>query len=139
MGGRDLKIKVCLLGAALASTVVIHSGSARADKCPAQVDPSASSEEKSGINFFNATDNPARIYWVNFQSRLEDWGPLDANDMVELQTFTGHRWMVEMETPGGFQCMGPLWPPAADACQVRLEFNDGRLIAKTDKCEPLAG
>lgn len=127
------------LGATLAFAIVLLSGPALADKCPAQVDPSASSEEKSGITFFNATDYPARIYWVNFQSKLEDWGPLDAKDMVELQTFTGHRWMVEMETPTGVQCMGPLWPPAADACQVRLELKDGRLVATADKCEPLAG
>jgi hypothetical protein len=131
-----MKWSLACLSALVASQLA--AGSALADKCPPQIDPSASSEEKSGINFFNATPNPMRIYWVNFESKLEDWGPLDPGDMVELETFTGHRWMVEMQAPGGTYCMGPLWPPAKDICQVRLEFGT-TLTAKTDFCEPLAG
>ncbi|MFP6886821.1 MAG: HU family DNA-binding protein, partial [Opitutales bacterium] len=46
------------------------------------------------IYFQSLIDQPVFIYWVNFEGELESWGRLNPKAGREIQTYSGHVWLI---------------------------------------------
>ena len=47
------------------------------------------------ILFFNQTDRPAKLYWLDFDGRRKSYGAVPAVDVVGQNTYVGHVWLIE--------------------------------------------
>jgi len=63
---------------------------------------SAPSREPTGISLVNRSDQPVKIYWLNFQGQRVLYKTLPPGGQHTQQTFIGHNWLVATMTE---QCL----------------------------------
>jgi von Hippel-Lindau disease tumor suppressor protein len=61
------------------------------------------SKEPTGITFVNRSDEPVKIYWLNFQGERVSYQYLPPGGRFTQRTFMGHNWLV---TTTAEQCIG---------------------------------
>lgn len=61
------------------------------------------SRDPTGITFLNRSDNPVKVYWLNFRGERILYKSLPPGGQLDQQTFIGHNWLVTTSTE---QCIG---------------------------------
>lgn len=75
-----------------------------ARSCAAEANyPSLASKQTTGMTFVNRSDEPIKIYWLNFQGKRRLYHFLPPGGRQTQQTFIGHNWLV---TNSANQCIG---------------------------------
>ena len=64
------------------------------DDKPPKSDTPPGQDHKTKIYFQSLIDQPVLIYWVNFEGELEAWGRLNPKVGREIQTYSGHVWLI---------------------------------------------
>jgi hypothetical protein len=109
----------------LAATMLLSVATAEAGCEPSQ-DPSPPSDVSSGINFYNETQFALRVFWSDFEGFLSpqsDW--VQPGEAVSFNSFVGHAWFIEVNTPEGAICAGPIRPNGPEFCQMRVLYDGG--------------
>jgi hypothetical protein len=61
------------------------------------------SKNATAVTFVNRSDEPVKIYWLNFQGRRKLYQYLPPGGRHTQQTFIGHKWLI---TNLAEQCIG---------------------------------
>ncbi len=97
-----------------------------AAECEPSQDPSPASDTATGINFYNDTQYAMRVFWSGFDGFLEPYGDwIQPGDRVSYNTYVGHRWFVEVNTPEGAVCSSAISPVDAESCQMHVLYDNG--------------
>ncbi|WP_407048989.1 hypothetical protein [Methyloraptor flagellatus] len=116
---------------------LIATGPALAEPCGADSQPSPASHDAASIQFWNGTDFPNDVLWSDFRGGLKSYGSLSPDEGKDQQTYAGHVWYVEVDTPQGRQCVGPVAVSRRGGeCQVFIKRAGGRFTMKAQgDCE----
>lgn len=101
-------------------------GAALAFECEPSQDPSPASDFETGINFYNDTSYAMRVFWSDFEGFIEpysDW--IQPGDSASFNTYVGHNWLVEVNTPEGAVCSSLISASDAETCQMRILYDGG--------------
>lgn len=112
--------------AALVSALAVVASPAQAGGCEPSQDPSPSSFDQTGIFFYNDTQYAMRVFWSGFDGFLQaggDW--IQPGDKLSFDTYVGHIWFVEINTPDGAVCSSPIRPNGLDACHMHILYDEG--------------
>ncbi|QDZ02113.2 hypothetical protein FQ775_17955 [Nitratireductor mangrovi] len=112
-----------MLAAGLAAAVA-GIAPALAQKCEPSQDPSPASNAATGISFYNDTQYAFYVYWAGFDGLLQEYALVQPFEEIGFGTYEGHRWFVELVTPDGEQCFGPIWADTAESCNARVLFDE---------------
>jgi VHL beta domain len=115
-----------LVAFAMAAALGAGQSPAFAGECEVAQDPSPASEQASGINFYNETGYAMRVFWSGFDGFLEpysDW--IQPGEQASFDTYIGHAWFVEINTPDGPVCSGAISASDSEACQMRILYDNG--------------
>ena len=58
-------------------------------------DRSPHSPEDVSITFRNTFDRPNRIYWVDFEGGLKNYGIIPPKGAISISTYKGHQWVLD--------------------------------------------
>lgn len=118
--------RAALMLAGLASATLGLAIPARADRCEVSQDPSPPSQSKARIVFHNESQYAVRLYWSDFDGFLKAMGNwVQPGEDRWFTTYAGHAWFVEMNTPEGRFCRGPVSATSNSTCDVRVLYDDG--------------
>lgn len=112
--------------AALVPAALVLATPARADRCEVSQDPSPPSQSEARIVFRNESQFALRLYWSDFDGFLTPMGAwVQPGENRWFTTYAGHAWFVEMNTPEGRFCRGPVSATSRRTCNVRVLYDDG--------------
>lgn len=114
---------VLAAGLAVGLGLVLSPG-AEADEC-GRTAPSPQTSEATGIVFSNDTQYAFRVLWSDFSGRLVEYGLVQPFEELGIDTYVDHLWMVELFTPDGSECLGPISAPGPDTCRARILYDQG--------------
>jgi len=121
-----------LAGAVIASLLAIQATPVLADGCGGIQVPSPQSYIPTGIKFYNDTHYAMRVYWSDFKGNLKEYGLLQPDETAGFKTYSNHRWFVEVYTPDGDYCAGPIAAPDTEQCDMRILFDDNEQLVGMD-------
>ena len=98
---------------------------ALADGCQPGLAESPPSREGGVIHFYNGTHFASQIYWSAFETNLRPYALLQPGEDVPYETYLGHAWFLEMDTPEGSVCMGPIRLEDPQGCDVNILYDEG--------------
>jgi len=61
----------------------------------------------TSIKFANVSDNPVKLYWINYSGKREFLKQIAANSVYVQQTYTTHPWVV---TDKNNNCLNVYYP-----------------------------
>jgi hypothetical protein len=94
--------------------------------CEEAHDPSPSSDAATGINFHNETPYAFRVFWIDFDGFLKEYGLVQPGETASFNTFIGHKWMVELyASEERTECFGPVVSRDNESCEARILWDDG--------------
>ncbi len=94
--------------------------------CEPSQDPSPASHAPTGIHFYNDTAYAMRVFWAGFDGFLQAGGSwIQPGEKLSFDTYVGHAWFVEVNTPDGAVCSGPIRANGADACHMHILYDNG--------------
>jgi hypothetical protein len=70
---------------------------------------SNSDQISTNIQFVNRSSFTVKVYWIDYDGRLQHYFDLEPNEIREQQTFVFHPWLVTEDT-GGQPCIGVFFP-----------------------------
>ncbi|MBB1250700.1 hypothetical protein [Rhizobium sp. G21] len=115
-----------MTAASLSSIAPLAATAARAAACEEAHDPSPASEQATGINFHNETPYAFRVFWIDFDGFLKEYGLVQPGETASYNTYIGHKWMVELyASEERTECFGPIVPRDSESCQARILWDDG--------------
>ncbi|WP_165220035.1 hypothetical protein [Affinirhizobium pseudoryzae] len=94
------------------------------DACGIEQPASPKTRQKASIRFTNDTMFAYRIYWANFDGVLAEYALAQPDEHNGFDTYAGHEWYVEIYTPNGSVCLGPIAAPAGRKCDMHI-VDDG--------------
>ena len=56
---------------------------------------SPASSENVPITFKNSFPRPVRVYWVDFEGELKNYGRIPPEGNISISTFDGHQWVLD--------------------------------------------
>ena len=56
---------------------------------------SSSSSDNISITFQNSFPRPVRVYWVDLQGELKNYGTIPPKGDMSISTFAGHQWVLD--------------------------------------------
>ena len=56
---------------------------------------SPASSDNVSITFENSFDRPVRLYWVDFEGDLKNYGTIPPKSDISISTFAGHQWVLD--------------------------------------------
>lgn len=113
-----------VLTAFAASCLLAHVLPAAAGGCGDFAVPSPASYIPSGVRFHNDSHYAFRIYWADFKGNLKDYGLVQPDETAGFATYVHHRWFIEVYTPDGAHCAGPVSAPDTEECDMRISYDD---------------
>jgi VHL beta domain len=117
---------VALTASSLVSVAPFGATAALAAACEEAHDPSPASDVSTGINFHNETSYAFRVFWIDFDGFLKDYGLVQPGETASYDTYVGHQWMVELyASEDRTECFGPIIPRDTESCQARILWDDG--------------
>ena len=57
--------------------------------------PSPPSSDSITITFENSFDRPVRVFWVDFEGELVNYGTVASHDEMTRSTYSGHQWVLD--------------------------------------------
>lgn len=119
-------IAVVIATSCLFGGLVFGGSRAQAAACEEAHDPSPASDQATGIVFHNETSYATRIYWIDFDGFLKEYGLVQPGESISYDTYIGHQWMVELyASEDRTECLGPIIPRESESCQARILWDDG--------------
>lgn len=94
------------------------------DACGIEQPASPKTRQKASIRFTNDTMFAYRIYWSNFDGVLAEYAIAQPDETNGYDTYAGHDWYIEVYTPQGSVCLGPVAAPAGRKCDAHV-VDDG--------------
>ena len=94
------------------------------DACGIEQPASPRNRQKASIRFTNDTMFAYRIYWSNFDGVLAEYALAQPDERNSFDTYAGHDWYIEIYTPDGSVCLGPVAAPAGRKCDMHI-VDDG--------------
>lgn len=94
------------------------------DACGIEQPASPRNRQKASIRFTNETMFAYRIYWSNFDGVLAEYAIAQPDESYSYDTYAGHDWYIEIYTPDGSVCLGPIAAPAGRKCDAHI-VDDG--------------
>jgi hypothetical protein len=111
---------------ALSAVVVLASvATSVAAECEAAHDPAPESSLGSQIAFHNDTTYALRLYWIDYEGFLTEYGLIQPDESASFDTFVGHQWLVEAYMPDGAECLGPISANDQTGCNMRILYDAG--------------
>jgi hypothetical protein len=112
--------------AAFAAITILSSvASAQAEECEAAHDPAPASNLGTKIAFYNDTTFAMRLYWIDFDGFLKEYGLIQPDESTAFDTYVGHQWLVEAYTPDGAECLGPISASDQSGCDMHILYDNG--------------
>jgi hypothetical protein len=96
-----------------------------AAECEPAHDPAPASDMASGVNFYNDTQYAFKVFWAGEDGFLQEYGMAQPSEKLSFNTFVGHQWFVEMYTPDGAECLGPISANQSESCEAHILWNEG--------------
>jgi len=125
-GRQNTAARTTIMVAGLVSATLVLATPARADRCEVSQDPSPPSQSEARIVFRNESQFALRLYWSDFDGFLTPMGAwVQPGEDRWFATYAGHAWFVEMNTPEGRLCRGPVSATSRRTCDVRVLYDDG--------------
>ncbi len=118
-----MKIKLAL-SACLTALLLLPAGPLKAEDCEAGIAQSPETNIPTGIRFHNDTAYAFRVYWADFEGNLREYALVQPGEESGFQTYVHHRWFVEVYTPDGSYCAGPVSAPDTETCDMRVLFDN---------------
>lgn len=94
------------------------------DACGIEQPASPKTRQKASIRFTNDTMFAYRIYWSNFDGVLAEYAIAQPDESNSYDTYAGHDWYIEIYTPDGSVCLGPVAAYAGRRCDMHI-VDDG--------------
>jgi hypothetical protein len=70
---------------------------------------SNSDQISTNVQFINRSSFTVKVYWIDYDGRLQHYFDLEPNEIREQQTYVSHPWLVTEDT-GGQPCIGVFFP-----------------------------
>ena len=114
-----------IVGAALAAALSGVTVPGQAQECERFQDPSPASRTSAQITFFNDSQYAVRVMWADFNGRMKSYRLVQPEERADFSTYVGHLWHLEMYTPSGAECFGPITAIDNDPCYVHVLYLGG--------------
>ncbi|SMD08418.1 hypothetical protein [Rhizobium sp. RU36D] len=113
-----------LLNAVALTMLMLPASPSQADECLAGATSSPETNIPTGIRFHNDTAYAFRVYWADFKGQLREYALVQPGEEPGFKTYVHHRWFVEIFTPAGTFCAGPVSAPDTETCDMRVLFDN---------------
>jgi len=96
---------------------------------------SSSSSDNISITFQNSFPRPVRVYWVDLQGELKNYGTIPPKGDMSISTFAGHQWVLDFSandltgifTASNHDCIAKI-----DSCSRRVAMKQSPPAPKPD-------
>lgn len=102
---------------------VLLAGSAfsgAAPACDEYAVASADGGSEAGIVFRNESTYAMSVLWSDFDGTLVEYALLQPFEETGYDTYLSHLWFVEVHTPEGPACLGPIEAAGSGTCDVTI-------------------
>jgi VHL beta domain len=112
--------------AALSAIVMLAAvTTSHAAECEPAHDPAPQSDLAAPIAFFNDTPYALRLYWIDYDGFLTEYGLIQPTESASFDSFVGHQWLAEAQMPEGAECVGPISPNDPAGCSMHILYDNG--------------
>ncbi|HLO78911.1 MAG TPA: hypothetical protein VK196_20835 [Magnetospirillum sp.] len=116
---------VKVISAAVTAAFFLSAAMVGAQACEPTQLPSPHNRNQSKIDFINGSRYAFQVFWSDFEGNLSPFAVVQPGERANYKTYAGHRWYVEMYTPDGEECFGPIWTDSGDHCVARMLYDGG--------------
>ena len=92
---------------------------------------SPSSSENVSITFKNSFNRSVRVYWVDIEGDLKNYGTIPPKEELSISTFTGHQWVLDFSAND----LTGIFVASNRDCIARINLHS-RQVAMKQKVDP---
>ena len=93
---------------------------------------SPGSSDNVSITFENSFDRPVRLYWVNFEGVLKNYGTILPRSDISISTFAGHQWVLDFSAND----LTGIFTTANHDCIAKIDSRSRRVAMKQSTHAP---
>ena len=93
---------------------------------------SPASSDNVSITFENSFDRPVRLYWVNFEGDLKNYGTILPKSDISISTFAGHQWVLDFSAND----LTGIFTTANHDCIAKIDSRSRRVAMKQSTHAP---
>jgi hypothetical protein len=104
--------------------------------CPPQSrwNRSPSSSDNVSITFENSFPRPVRVYWVDFEGELKNYGTIPPKGDISISTFAGHQWVLDFSAND----LTGIFTTSNHDCIAKIDSRSRRVAMKQSPPAPKA-
>ena len=93
---------------------------------------SPGSSDNVSITFENSFDRPVRLYWVNFEGDLKNYGTIPPKSDISISTFAGHQWVLDFSAND----LTGIFTTSNHDCIAKIDSRPRRVAMKQSNSAP---
>ena len=93
---------------------------------------SPGSSDNVSITFENSFDRPVRLYWVDFEGDLKNYGTIPPKSDISISTFAGHQWVLDFSAND----LTGIFTTANHDCIAKIDSRSRRVAMKQSTHAP---
>ncbi len=93
---------------------------------------SPASSDNVSITFENSFDRPVRVYWVDFEGDLKNYGTIPPRNDMSISTFAGHQWVLDFSAND----LTGIFTTANYDCIAKIDSRSRRVALKQSSPTP---
>ena len=93
---------------------------------------SPGSSDNVSITFENSFDRPVRLYWVNFEGDLKNYGTIPPKSDISISTFAGHQWVLDFSAND----LTGIFTTSNHDCIAKIDSRSRRVAMKQSNSAP---
>jgi hypothetical protein len=95
---------------------------------------SPSNSDNVSITFENSFPRPVRVYWVDFEGELKNYGTIPPKGDISISTFAGHQWVLDFSAND----LTGIFTTSNHDCIAKIDSRSRRVAMKQSPPAPKA-